>query len=92
MQPKILLNLKKESFENIMRKGENVINQPKKKKPFGNQHFLLSPQFFLLILSQTKFFFNQYTFVSLSANAFNLDKWKILLFGKELNVIVFIPK
>ena len=62
----------KKPFENIVGKGENA----------GNQHFLLFPQCFLPFLLQNSFFKSH--LILLSANAFNLDQSKILLFGKEL--------
>ena len=64
--------LKKRPFENIVGKGENA----------GNQHFLLFPQFFHP--SQKEFLCFLVTFKLLSANAFNLDQSKILVFGKGL--------
>ena len=63
--------LKKEPFENIVGKEENA----------GNQHFHLFPQF--SILPRTNFVI-WVTFNLLSANAFNKDWSKILLFAKEL--------
>ena len=62
----------KKPFQNIVGKGENA----------GNQHFLLFPQFFLL-LSKTEIII-YVTFILLSANAFNLEKVKLLLSGNEL--------
>ena len=60
-------------FENIVGKGENA----------GNQHFLLFPQCFLPVL---KTIFNFSVTVALSsANTFNLDQFKKLLFGPGLN-------
>ena len=55
-----------------MRKGENAVNQ----------HFLLLPQCFLPIQKQIPIL--SVTFILSSANASNLDQFKILLFGKEL--------
>ena len=57
-------------FENIVGKGKNA----------GNQHFLLFPQYFLPVPRQISVF-ESHLFFS-SANAFNLDQSKILLFGK----------
>ena len=50
----------------------------------GYQHFLLSHNVFYL--SPKKFNFSV-TFILLSANAFNLDQSKNLLFGKGLNLM-----
>ena len=61
-------------FKNVG-KGENV----------GNQDFLLFPQCFLFYPYHNNFSFSA-TFTLLSANAFNLDLTKILLFGKELSM------
>ena len=55
-------------------KGENA----------GNQYFLLSPQCFPHFPTQISIF---RSFISSSENAFNLDKSKNLLFGKDLNGI-----
>ena len=55
-----------------MGKGENA----------GYQHFLLIPQCFLPFAKQISIF--QAIFVLSSANAFNLEQFKILSFGKEL--------
>ena len=66
------MTLKKKPFENIMGIGENA----------GNQHFLLFPQYFIT-LPNTKFNFFL-AFILSSANAFNLDQSKILLFGQVL--------
>ena len=55
-----------------MGKGENA----------GNQHFLLFPSCFLPIPKQISVF--SISFKLWSANAFNLEQSKILLFGKEL--------
>ena len=60
--------------ENIVGKGENA----------GNQHFLL----FLTMFStfrRAKSIFSA-TYISSSANAFNLELSKILSFGKNLNI------
>ena len=65
------MTLYKEPSENIVGKGEND----------GNQHFFPFPTMFFIL--QGKFYF-LITFVLLSANPFNLDKPKILSFGKEL--------
>ena len=62
---------KNNHFENIVEKGDNA----------GNQHFLLFPQFFLLVPKQISIFQSDLVFVSSS----NLDQSKNLLFGKELN-------
>ena len=56
----------------LVGKGENA----------GNQHFILFPQCFLRVPKQVSII--QYHVLS-SANAFNLDQSKILLFGKELS-------
>ena len=64
--------LDKRLFENIPGKGENA----------GNQLFLLFPPCFS---THPNLNFNFWvTFILSSANAFNLDWSKILLFGKEL--------
>ena len=65
--------MRKTPFENIMGKGENA----------GYQHFLLFPQC-LFTLSYTNFNFSL-TFISSSANAFNLDQSTIFSSGKWLN-------
>ena len=65
--------LYKKRFESIVGKGENA----------GNQHFVRFPQCFLPILKQISI---SVTFILLSANAFNLDQSKILLFGKKLTL------
>ena len=76
-QSKLLTTLlKKNPFENIVRKGENT----------GNQHFLLFPQCFLPFPKENCKFSVTFIFLS-SANAFNLDESKILSFGKELNTL-----
>ena len=68
-----MTSCEKKPFENNMGKGENA----------GNQHFLLFPQCFTL--PKTKFNFSAtLNFVLSSANAFNLDLSKILLFVKKL--------
>ena len=62
----------KDSFENIVIKGENA----------GNQHFLLFPQCFLPYQKHKP---TTIVTINLShANAFNLVKAKILLFGNKL--------
>ena len=66
-------SLRKKPFENIVGKGENA----------GNQHFLLFPQGFLALLKTEIIILA--TFNLLSANAFNLDQYRILSFGKDLN-------
>ena len=63
-------------FENIVGKGENA----------GDQHFLLFQQCFLPV-QKTNFNFSVRSILS-SANAFNLDSSKILLFGKELKSLL----
>ena len=50
----------------------------------GYQHILLFSQFFHALLKRNLMFL--VSFNLLSVNAFNLDKVKILLSGKELNV------
>ena len=66
--------LEKKALENTVGKGENA----------GNQHFLLFPQCFLLYQREILMLA---TFNFLSANAFNLVKSKILLFGKGLSIM-----
>ena len=61
--------MRKKTFENIVGKGENAVNQ----------HFLLFPQCF-----QEELYFILFTFIFLLANALNLDWSKILMVGKEL--------
>ena len=61
-----------EGFGKPMRKGEKA----------GNQRFLLFPPCFLAFLKQISIF--QSHFIFSSGNAFNLDQFKILSFGKEL--------
>ena len=65
-------DLKKKPFENRVGEGENG----------SNQHCLLFPTMFSTH-PKTNFIFSV-TFSLLSANAFNLDQSKILLFGTEL--------
>ena len=65
--------LKKKALENILRKVENA----------GNQHFLLFPKCFLLLLRKKKIFIA--TFSLSSATAFTLVQSKILSFGGELD-------
>ena len=65
-QSRLLTTLKTQSYENTEGKGENA----------GNQHFLLVPLCFLVILE---------TFNLSSADAFNLVTSKILSLGKEFN-------
>ena len=67
---------KKKAFENLVGKGENA----------GNQHFLLFPKMFTSLQKANLDFFFLFTFILSSANALNLDQYKILSFGKELNV------
>ena len=64
------MTLTKKPFENIVGKGENA----------GNQHFLLFPQFFLLIRRRVSVFCLHLS----SAHGFNLDQSKNLSLGKEL--------
>ena len=78
------MTLGKRPFKNIVGKGENA----------GNQHFLLSPQWFQLFPTQSSISKSQcflpirnkfsVAFNLSFANAFNLDQSKILLFGKKL--------
>ena len=72
-QSQLLTTPRKKRIENIVRKGENA----------GNQHFLLFPQCFLPFLKQLAVFSD--TFILWTANAFNLDQSKNLLFGKGLS-------
>ena len=67
--------MRKKPLENIVGKGENA----------GNQHFFPYPTMFsnLSILYKTNFKF-PVTFILSYANAFDLDKPHILLFGNEL--------
>ena len=71
IKPDFLKTLEKKTFENIVGKGENAVNQ----------HFLLFPQCFLPV-PKTNFNFSD-TYILSSANAFNLDQSKNALFGKE---------
>ena len=71
-QSRILTTLRKKAFENIVGKGENA----------GNQHFLLCPTMFST-LSEREIIISA-IFIMLSANAFNVDKSKILSFGKTV--------
>ena len=68
----LLTRLGKKPFENIVGKGENAVHQ----------HFLLFPKCFLL-LSKTEMIISV-IFILSSANAFNLDKVKILTSGNGL--------
>ena len=68
------------ALENIVGKGENA----------GTQHFLLFPQCFLLFPTQTSMFW--VTIVLSSANALNLDGFKILSFGKNIKLNEIIHK
>ena len=68
------MTLRKKPFENIVGKRENN----------GNQHFLLFPQCFLPFPKQISIFDTHFELSS--ANALNLDRSKILSFGKELNM------
>ena len=63
-------------FENIVGKGENA----------GNHHFLHFPTIFST-RPNTDFNFSV-TFILWSANAFNLDQFKKLLFGKGLRSLL----
>ena len=63
------MTLRKTLFENIVGKGENA----------DNQHFLLFSQCFLPCWKQISIF--EFCLICLSASAFNLDQYKILLFG-----------
>ena len=63
--------MKEKTFKNIVGKGENA----------GNQHFLLFPQCFLTHHRQ-KSSIERYLICRLQ-NAINLDRSKILSFGKE---------
>ena len=67
------MTLYRNPFENIVRKEENG----------GNQHFLLFPQSFLYF-QKTNFDQLLIYIYFLSANAFNLDQYSILSFGKEI--------
>ena len=71
-QSRLLTTLKKKPFENTMGKGENA----------SNQHSLFFPTVFS-ILSRREIIILA-TCNLLSANAFNLDTSKMLLFGKGL--------
>ena len=55
----------------------------------GSQHFLLFPQYFLPLQRQNAVCW--VTFILSSANAFNSDKSKNLLFGKVLTHYHTIP-
>ena len=61
------MTLRKTLFENIVGKGENA----------DNQHFLLFSQCFLPCWKPIF----EFCLICLSASAFNLDQYKILLFG-----------
>ena len=69
--------MRKKLFENILEKGENA----------DDQHFLLLPRCFLPYDRQIKCFELNSNF--LSANAFNLDKAKIMSCGKRLKLQLF---
>ena len=71
-QSRLLTTRTQMPFKNIEGKEENA----------DNQHFLLFPQCFLPFPNQISIFLSHF-FLS-SANAFNLDQYKILLFGIEL--------
>ena len=64
------MTLRKRPLQNMVGKGENA----------GNQHFLFFTPCFLPIPKHFNFLI---AFNLLSANAFNLEHFKILLFGKE---------
>ena len=68
-QSQVVTILWKEFFENIVGKGENA----------GNQHFLLFQQCFLLYQREKLACVKK---KMSSANAFNVVRAKILLFGK----------
>ena len=70
------------SFKNPEKKA--IQKHYGKSRNAGKQHFLLFPPCFLP-LPRTDFNFSV-TFILLSADAFGLDKSKILLFGKELTL------
>ena len=71
-QPFLLFTtVKQRTFEKIVGKGENA----------GNQHFLHFQQCFLPFPNQISIFHSCLS----SANAFNLDRSKILSFGQELS-------
>ena len=78
---------RKIAFENILRKQENAGNQQAfenivgKVENAGNQLFLFSDNVFYPFKIKFQFWFR---FILSSANAFNLDQSKILLFGKGL--------
>ena len=66
------------AFENFERKGQNA----------GNQYFLLFPHSFPHIEDQTNFVILDS--FKMSANAFNLDRMKVLWFGKKLKTKFYI--
>ena len=70
--------MNEKAFENIVGKAENA----------GNQHFLLFPQCFLPFPKQVLFFIFKFI---MSANAFNLDRSKILSFNKVLTLSQTCP-
>ena len=72
-QSQLLTTLGKEALEKILGKEENACNQL----------FLLFPKSFLPFPKQVSFFLVAFIFPS--ASSLNLDRSKILLFGKELN-------
>ena len=77
-QSRLLMMLRKRPFENIVGKGENA----------GNQHFLLFPQCFLPFPNQISIFH-----FHLSCLLQILPFWnqsKILLFGKEYDIVLTI--
>ena len=65
---------KKKPSKKIVEKGENA----------GNKHFLLFPQCFQPYPSKNKNHHFSY-FILSSANAFNLEQSRMLLYGKELS-------
>ena len=79
-QSGLLMTLRKRPFENIVAKGENA----------GNQHFLLFPQCFLTIPKRISDFKLHVQCILSSANAFNLNKSKILLCNKQHTFIHFL--
>ena len=66
--------LKRKPIENVIGKGENA----------RHQHFLLFLPTVFSSLPKT-YFDTSITFILSSANAFNLDQSKNLLFGEELS-------
>ena len=75
-----LMTLKKNTFKNIIGKGENA----------GNQHFLLFPWYFLFY-QRKKSSFQQHSFCRLhKLSIWNRLKFCILVFSKGLSVIMNI--